>query len=120
MDPSTAMIPYRSHPLQAMPGEINYDPLDRYTFAHFGWGFVLGLLGTRWWIALGSALVWDLLERWLKAMWPGMWPHPSQDTPQHVAVDAAAWMMGWAVASQFVVGSSNTSEVEVKPPQAEG
>ena len=88
----------------AGPGEINWDPLDRYTFGHFGVGAGLGLLGVNWWQALVAAVLWDLSERWMKNRWPGMWPHPSQDTPQHVAVDAAAWMLGWAVTRQFVVG----------------
>jgi len=86
------------------PGEVNWDPLDRWTFGHFGVGAVLGLMRVPWWQALIAAVGWDLLERVLKSKWPGIWPHPSQDTPQHMVVDAAAWMLGWAVTRQYVVG----------------
>lgn len=88
----------------AGPGEINWDPLDRYTFGHFAVGAGLGVIKATWWQALLAAVAWDLLERGLKHKWPGMWPHPSQDTPQHIAVDAAAWMLGWATTRQFVRG----------------
>ncbi len=92
----------RNHPFQALPGEINHDPLDRFTFAHAASGAVMGLLRLPWWAALLGAFSWDMAERVLKYGFPNLFPNYTQDTPQHVAVDAAAWMMGWAVTRQVM------------------
>ena len=80
----------------ALPGEINGDPVDRFTVAHFAWGAGFGVAGAPWWLALGCALVWDIfVERPLKDRRPDWFPHSTQDTAEHIAVDAAAWMLGW-------------------------
>jgi len=92
----------RTDPFQALPGEINYDPLDRFTFAHAASGAAMGLFRLPWWVALMTAVSWDLIERALKAGFPGWFPHYTQDTAQHVACDAAAWMLGWAVTYQLM------------------
>ena len=98
-----AVGPYgdvREHPFQALPGEINYDVLDRFTFAHMGAGAAMGLFRLPWWVALLAAVSWDMVERPLKAGFPQWFPHFTQDTPQHVVTDAAAWMIGWALTKQ--------------------
>ncbi len=92
----------RIDPFQALPGEINYDPLDRFTFAHAASGAAMGLFRLPWWVTLMTAVSWDLIERALKAGFPHWFPHYTQDTAQHVAIDAAAWMIGWAIAYQFM------------------
>lgn len=96
----------RRRALGDLPGGINQDPLDRYTLAHFGSGVVCGLLKVEWWQALLLSLGWDVLERILKDVAPQIWPHPSQDSLQHVAVDTAAWMLGWASARQYLLARS--------------
>lgn len=92
----------RQHPFQALPGEINHDPLDRFTFAHAASGAVMGLFRLPWWVALLTAVAWDMIERPLKAGFPQWFPHYTQDTPQHVVCDAAAWMIGWAATYQLM------------------
>jgi len=80
----------------ALPGETNGDPIDKFTLAHFAWGLGFGSVGAPWWVALGSALLWDIfVERALKDAHPEWFPVASQDTAEHIAVDAAAWMLGW-------------------------
>ena len=82
----------------ALPGEINGDPIDRFTLAHLGWGAAFGAAGAPWWVALLSSVVWDvLLEPPLKDHFPRIFPNATQDTPQRVATDTAAWMLGWGV-----------------------
>lgn len=92
----------RTDPFEALPGEINFDPLDRFTFAHMGSGMAMGLFRLPWWVALLTAVSWDMIERPLKAGFPHWFPHYTQDTPQHVVVDAAAWMIGWALSKQLM------------------
>ena len=91
----------RTEPFQAMPGEINHDPLDRFTFVHASMGVLMGLFRAPWWVALLAALLTDTLERPLKYRFPYLFPNYTQDTAQHVVTDAAAWMMGWAAAKQL-------------------
>ena len=84
----------------AKRGEINGDPIDRFTLAHLAWGAGMGALGCPWWAALGTALVWDIIiERPLKNLRPDLFPNSTQDTVEHIAVDAAAWLVGWGVTS---------------------
>ena len=82
----------------ATPCEVNGMPIDGFTMAHFGWGAAMGVLGLPWWAALGTALFWDIcVERPLKDRLPQLFPNATQDTPQHVATDAAAWLLGWGI-----------------------
>ena len=84
----------------AQRGEINGDPIDRFTLAHFAWGAGMGAVGAPWWLALGTALIWDVvLERGLKDRRPEWFPNATQDTAEHIATDAAAWMLGWGCTS---------------------
>lgn len=92
----------RTHPFEALPGEINYDVLDRFTLVHAGSGAIMGLFRLPWWVALLGAVSWDMAERVLKYGFPQLFPNYTQDTPQHIAVDAAAWMVGWAVTKQLM------------------
>jgi hypothetical protein len=87
---------------QALPGEINYDPLDRYSFAHAGMGALMGLFRLPWYVTVLTAVGWDLLERPLKEELPELFPNHTQDTPQHVVTDAAAWLIGWAITKQLM------------------
>jgi hypothetical protein len=83
----------------AVRGEVNGDPVDWFSLAHFGWGAAMGALGFSWPVALGTALFWDfVLEPPMKNTWPHYFPHPTQDTVEHIATDAAAWLLGWGTA----------------------
>lgn len=85
----------------ARPGEINGDPLDRYTIGHFAAGVLLGLgrVPLGWTIVL--AIGWELVERPLKDAYPGLFPHASQDTFANAALDATAVVAGWGTMRAF-------------------
>jgi hypothetical protein len=78
----------------AKPGEINYNAVDRFTFAHLGAGVGLGLLRVPLWAVVAIALGWELLEGPLKRKVPEVFPHSSQDTAQNAIVDASAVILG--------------------------
>lgn len=81
---------------RAREGEVDYHTIDRYTFAHAGAGFLMGILRAPWWLAVGAAVAWEFAERPLKQAYPDMFHAPTQDTPENSTADAAAWVMGWA------------------------
>ena len=82
----------------ARAGEINGDPIDRWTLGHVGVGVWLGLFRAPWWVALATAIGWELIERPIKNNWPTEWGYyPTQDTITNSIVDVVAMMTGWGV-----------------------
>lgn len=79
---------------KALPGEINGDPVDRFTIVHFGAGAAYGLLGLPLWTAAVVGVAWEVLENPLKDRFPGAFPHASHDTLANAAVDTAAFVGG--------------------------
>ena len=80
----------------ARPGEIDYPVVDRYTWAHFAWGVILGAARMPWWGAAGTAVGWELAERPLKRRVPQLFPAKgTQDSLQNSIGDAVAMMGGW-------------------------
>ncbi len=88
----------------ARPGEVNAVPFDRFTLAHFGAGVALGVVGAPWWVVIGGALSWELLERPLKRTFPGLFPNPSQDTTTNAVTDVAAALTGAGLAMRIAGG----------------
>ncbi len=79
---------------------VNKDLVDVFTFAHFGSGYLVGKLGFGFKTALALAIFWDFyLERALKCEHPEWFPHPSQDSLEHVVADTGAYLVGWKVGS---------------------
>jgi hypothetical protein len=79
----------------AGPGEINGNPVDRYTIGHAAFGVLMGLGRVPWYGALGVAVGWEFLEHWLKDHVPRAFPNATQDTLANSTFDAIAMMLGW-------------------------
>jgi hypothetical protein len=77
--------------------QVGVEPVDRYTAAHGALGFVLGVWGAPWWVALGSTLLFELCEDALKRAAPSLFPVAAPDTWANSILDSAAWMAGWGV-----------------------
>ena len=87
---------------QAVRGEIDGDPIDRYTLAHYAVGLGLGAADLPWWAAATFAIAWEFLERPLKDHFPGIFypsakPYTTQDTLANATCDAIAMLGGWWV-----------------------
>lgn len=74
---------------------INSDALDRFTLAHAGFGLLLGAVGAPGWVAITTAIGWELAERRLKEKIPEAFPHPSQDSASNAVTDVGAMVAGW-------------------------
>lgn len=98
-----SFIPEKPQPT-AVPGAINGDAFDRFTFAHAGVGAVLGYLRAPWWTTMGFALAWEIVERPLKDNYPGVFPNATQDTVPNAITDVAAVMVGWALTRRALKG----------------
>lgn len=102
MPPPTAFVTGQR---TALPGEDNYDFVDRFTAAHAAYGVLAGLGRLPWWVTLGSGLFFDLvIERQFKDKWPELWPNPTQDTWQNITGDTIAMMLGWQFARMLPEG----------------
>jgi hypothetical protein len=77
--------------------KTNVAAIDRYTAAHLGLGTLYGIIGQPWWVALGTAVVWEVIERPLKRHVPSVFPAESQDSLANSAADVAATMLGWGM-----------------------
>lgn len=81
----------------AFPGEINYHLFDRWTIGHIGVGTWFGLLRAPWWLALGSAVAWEVVERPLKTHVFHAMTGSTQDTLVNSIFDILAWMLGYGI-----------------------
>ncbi len=76
----------------------NVDAFDRYTLGHSAVGVMFGLWGAPWFVALGTSVVFEVLENCLlKPTLPGLFPVGRRDTLANSTVDTLAWMAGWGV-----------------------
>lgn len=77
---------------------VNVDPVDRFTLGHGAVGLMLGLWGMPWYAALGTSVVFEVLENCLfKPALPGLFPVGKRDTLANSGADTAAWMVGWSL-----------------------
>lgn len=86
---------FRRPPL-AKKGEVNYHLIDRFTFVHFLIGVGYGLLGLNFLITLFLAIGWEIIEDFLKANLPFIFPHATGDTLKNAVGDGIAVILGWA------------------------
>jgi hypothetical protein len=84
---------------KALPGEINYPPVDRYSLAHGLIGVAAGLAGFGFWQTVGIAVGWEIVEHVLKNLVPALFAYPSQDTLVNSFGDVISTMLGWAMAT---------------------
>jgi hypothetical protein len=88
----------RTRTLQAQTSP-RVPPIDRFTIGHGMVGFLLGLWGVPWWVALTSSVTFEIVENFiLKPYVPQIFPVGIPDTFANSAFDVTAWMGGWAVA----------------------
>jgi len=88
------LTPERQENPQADPAEINGLAIDRFTAAHFLWGYALGSLGVSPLLTLTLAIAWELGENRLKDRYPYMFTHPTHDTGRNATVDVLAMILG--------------------------
>ena len=88
----------RPTPAGGQLGEMVEGPLplaDRFTVGHGMLGFMLGLAQVPWYLVLGQAVLWDLIENPLKKKLPSVFPDSRPDTLAHAIVDITACMAGY-------------------------
>ena len=81
----------------ALPGEINYGLVDRWTVGHLGVGTWMGLLKLPWWGALLVSVGWEIVERPLKDRLFWKMTGATQDTLPNAVADVVATMLGWGI-----------------------
>jgi hypothetical protein len=84
-------------PRPAVPGEINYALLDRFTLIHFGIGVGYGFLGLSFFLVVLMAIAWELVENPLKAYVPFLFPHATSDSLRNSVGDTLAVISGFLV-----------------------
>lgn len=82
---------------RAAEGEINYHLFDRFTLAHFLIGVGYGLIPLHFGWTLFLAVAWELVEDFLKARLPRIFPHATRDTLRNALGDVLAVLSGWAL-----------------------
>lgn len=85
--------------IKSDPSLVNPDTLDGFTFVHAYAGAAAGLLNCSWWLTLSGAILWELVEPYLKHRLPGAFPDARQDTDANAILDIGVAMLGWGTAS---------------------
>ncbi len=85
-----------SQALHGLSGPANQDAIDRYTIGHVALGTMLGLASVPWWVTLGQAVLWELVETPLKRRLPQVFPVATPDSFANSFFDVAGCMAGWA------------------------
>ena len=81
----------------ARPGEPNAVLIDRYSWGHFGAGFVAGFSRIGPMLTFAGSVAWEIVERPLKDRYPEYFFNPTQDTASNMIGDCLFVMAGWAV-----------------------
>jgi hypothetical protein len=69
---------------------------------------MLGLAATPWWLMLGSAVLWELIENPLKRALPQVFPSARVDSFPAAVVDVVAVMVGWGAMRALPPGPEPT------------
>lgn len=85
----------RARPGRFAAAQPPVEPIDRYTLGHVAWGVMLGLGSVPWWITLGQAVLWEMIEDTLKLKFPQVFPDARPDTFANSFFDVTACMVGW-------------------------
>jgi len=85
-------------PEPAAHGEINEVMVDRFTLVHFFIGFLYGYVKLGFWLTLGLAIVWEILENPLKFYLPLLFPRGTSDSTKNLISDIVAVIVGWSLA----------------------
>jgi hypothetical protein len=67
---------------------------------------MLGLGAVPWWITLGQAVAWELVEDTMKRKFPQLFPDGRPDTFANSFFDVAACMAGWGLMRLLPPGST--------------
>lgn len=80
---------------RAHQGEINYNFFDIYTIAHFFIGAFYGAIELSIFTCFVLAVVWEIIENFLKTFLPILFPHATADTWKNSLVDIIAVLTGY-------------------------
>ena len=77
---------------------INVKSIDRFSFVHFGAGFLLGKTGISpiFGVLIGS--LWEFVEPELKLSYPEIFPHPVADSTANKIFDVLFFTLGFELA----------------------
>lgn len=81
-------------PRKALPGEVNYEPIDRFTAAHAAVGFIMGAARVPMPLVVTAAIGWEVIERPLKRRHPSLFPSQTQDSLANATFDTLAMIAG--------------------------
>lgn len=83
----------------ARPGEVNFEPIDHWTWGHAAVGAGANALGAPFWATALFAVGWELFERpvRIRAVAQSIAPesYAGQDTAENALWDAMFTMVGW-------------------------
>jgi len=82
---------------------INKSPIDQYTLVHGAAGIAARHIGLSFQTTLALGFAWDfIVEPAAKKAWPHLFPHPTQDSPVHMAVDAVVPSLTWLLYDEYL------------------
>ena len=87
-------------PRLAKKNEINGVYFDRFTFLHFGSGYVFGKLPVNPIEALIVAVGWEIVEDRLKKSYPKYFPNATYDTKENALTDVGAFMLAYFISKK--------------------
>ena len=74
---------------------MNNELFDRFTLFHLLSGYVAKNFGISLTNTIIFSIVFEIIENQLKQSSPGIFPHPSPDTPTNMIGDTIAVIVGW-------------------------
>lgn len=82
------------------PGEQSI--VDRWTSGHAAMGVLYGSVTKMpWWLVLGLAIGWEVIENPLKDRYPDFFPDAKHDSIPNAIGDTAAVMFGFLVGRKY-------------------
>jgi hypothetical protein len=81
--------------------------VNRYTLVYAGAGAALGRLGFSFFEAAAVAVAWEIAQRPLREVLPGLFPDPRHDSLAGAVVDTAAVLAGWWIMGRLDPATSD-------------